>query len=110
MAGTLTSQVESQLAAGENVICDIDVKGGINIKKHYGARCLAVFIQPPSVAALKSRLENRGTETPEAILMRFDLAEYEMSFASQFDTIIVNDDLDTAKSEIYKVVSEFINA
>ena len=108
--GTLTSQVESQLAAGENVICDIDVKGGINIKKHYGARCLAVFIQPPSVAALKFRLENRGTETPEAIQMRLDKAEYEMSFASQFDTIIVNDDLDTAKSEIYKVVSEFINA
>ena len=108
--GTLTSQVESQLAAGENVICDIDVKGGINIKKHYGARCLAIFIQPPSVAALKSRLENRGTETPEAIQMRLDKAEYEMSFASQFDTIIVNDDLETAKSEIYRVVSEFINA
>lgn len=107
--GTLTSQVESQLAAGENVICDIDVKGGANVKQHYGERCLSVFIQPPSVEVLKARLEHRGTETPEAIQMRLDKAEYEMSFASQFDKIIINDDLETAKAEIYKVVSDFIN-
>ncbi|RKV82355.1 MAG: guanylate kinase [Alloprevotella sp.] len=107
--GTLTSQVESQLAAGENVICDIDVKGGVNVKQHYGERCLSVFIQPPSVEVLKARLEHRGTETPEAIQMRLDKAEYEMSFASQFDKIIINDDLETAKAEIYKVVSDFIN-
>ncbi len=106
--GTLTSQVESQLAAGENVICDIDVKGGLNIKRHYGERCLAVFIQPPSVEALQKRLEHRGTETPEAIQMRLDKAEYEMSFASQFDKIIINDNLETAKEEIYKVVNDFI--
>lgn len=106
--GTLTSQVESQLAAGENVICDIDVKGGLNIKGHYGERCLAVFIQPPSVEALQKRLEHRGTETPEAIQMRLDKAEYEMSFASQFDKIIINDNLETAKEEIYKVVNDFI--
>lgn len=108
--GTLTAQVEQQLAAGENVICDIDVKGGLNIKRHYGDRCLSVFIQPPSVAALKSRLEHRGTETAEAIQMRLDKAEYEMSFAPQFDTIIVNDDLEKAKAEIYEVVSRFIES
>ena len=95
--GTFTSQVESQLAAGENVICDIDIKGGVNVKQHYGERCLSVFIQPPS------------TETPEAIQLRLDKAEYERSFASQFDKIIINDDLETAKAEIYKVVSDFIN-
>lgn len=107
--GTLKQQVDNQLEASENVICDIDVKGGISIKKHYGDRCLSVFIKPPSVAALRERLEARGTETPDAIQMRLDKAEYEMSFAPQFDKIIVNDDLDTAKAEIYDVVSSFID-
>ena len=105
--GTLKQQVDHQLTAGENVICDIDVKGGISIKKYYGARCLSVFIQPPSVDALRERLVARGTETPEAIQMRLDKAEYEMSFAPQFDTIIVNDDLEQAKKEIYEVVKQF---
>lgn len=107
--GTLKQQVDNQLEASENVICDIDVKGGISIKKHYGDRCLSVFIQPPSVAALRERLEARGTETPDAIQMRLDKAEYEMSFAPQFDKIIVNDDLDKAKAEIHDVVSSFID-
>ena len=108
--GTLRAQVEKQLADGENVICDIDVKGGLNIKRHYGERCLSVFIQPPSLDVLRQRLESRGTETPEAIQMRLDKAEYELSFAPQFDKIIVNDDLETAKAEIYVVISEFLAA
>lgn len=108
--GTLRSQVDAQLAAGDNVICDVDVVGGVNIKRHYGSRCLSVFIQPPSIAALRQRLEGRGTETPEAIQMRLDKAEYEMGFAPQFDTIIVNDDLATAQQEIYQVVNAFLEA
>lgn len=107
--GTLKQQLDHQLEAGENVICDVDVKGGISIKQHYGARCLSVFIQPPSIEALRARLEGRGTETPEAIQMRLDKAAYEMSFADQFDTIIVNDDLAAAQAEIYKVVITFLD-
>lgn len=106
--GTLRSQVDAQLAEGDNVICDVDVVGGVNIKRHYGERCLSVFIQPPSVDVLRQRLESRGTETPDAIQMRLDKAAYEMSFAPQFDTIIVNDDLATAQADIYRVVSEFL--
>ena len=84
--GTLLAPVEHQLATGQNVISDIDVKGALNFKRHYGDRCLTVFIQPPSISALRDRLERRGTETAEAIQMRLDKAEYEMSFAPQFDT------------------------
>lgn len=106
--GTLSQQVDAQLEKGENVICDVDVKGGINIKKHYGERAMSIFIQPPSVEALRQRLEKRGTDTPETIQVRLDKAEYEMSFAAQFDTVIVNDDLETAKAEILKAVTDFL--
>lgn len=106
--GTLRQQLDAQLEGGENVICDVDVKGGINIKKCYGERALSVFIQPPSIEALRQRLEGRGTETPEAIQMRLDKAEYEMSFAPQFDVVIVNDDLERAKADIYRIVTEFL--
>lgn len=106
--GTLKQQVDSRLEAGQNVICDIDVKGGLSIKQHYGNRCLSIFIQPPSIEALRQRLESRGTETPDAIQMRLDKAEYEMSFAPRFDTIIVNDELEVAKADIYKAVTDFL--
>ena len=92
------------------MISDIDVKGALNFKRHYGDRCLTVFIQPPSIAALRDRLERRGTETAEAIQMRLDKAEYEMSFAPQFDTIIVNDELSKAQQDIFRAVSAFIEA
>ena len=108
--GTLLAPVEHQLAAGQNVISDIDVKGALNFKRHYGDRCLTVFIQPPSISALRDRLERRGTETAEAIQMRLDKAEYEMSFAPQFDTIIVNDELSKAQQDIFHAVSAFIEA
>lgn len=107
--GTLKQQIDAQLRNGEHVICDVDVKGGLSIKRCYAHRCLSVFIQPPSIDALRRRLEARATETPDAIRMRLDKAEYEMSFASQFDTIIVNDDLDKAKTQIYDIVSRFIS-
>ena len=106
--GTLKSQVERQLEAGQNVVFDVDVKGGINIKKFYGERALSIFIQPPSVEELRRRLVGRGTDTPEAIENRLAKAEYEMTFAPQFDHIVVNDDLETAKAETLKLVEAFL--
>ncbi len=86
--GTLKAQVEKQLEAGQNVVFDVDVVGGCNIKKFYGDRALSVFIQPPSVEELRCRLEGRGTDAPEVIESRIAKAEYELSFASQFDCVI----------------------
>ena len=106
--GTLKAQVERQLEAGQNVVFDVDVKGGINIKKFYGERALSLFIQPPSVEELRRRLEGRGTDTPEAIENRLAKAEYELTFAPQFDHIVVNDDLETAKKETLALVSAFL--
>jgi len=106
--GTLKSQVEKQLEAGQNVVFDVDVKGGVNIKKYYGDRALSIFIQPPSVEELKKRLEGRATDTPEAIRDRVAKAAYELTFAPQFDCVVVNDDLETAKAEALKTVSDFL--
>ena len=106
--GTLKAQVERQLEAGQNVVFDVDVKGGINIKKFYGDHAMSLFIQPPSVEELRRRLEGRGTDTPEAIENRLAKAEYEMTFAPQFDHIVVNDDLDTAKQETLQLVESFL--
>ena len=108
--GTLKSQVEKQLAAGQNVVFDVDVVGGCNIKKFYGDRALSVFIQPPSVEELRKRLVGRGTDTPEVIEDRVSKAAYEMSFAPKFDKIIVNDDLETAKAEALEVITQFLKA
>jgi len=106
--GTLKQQVENQREAGQNVVFDVDVKGGINIKKYYGDEALSLFIQPPSVEELRRRLEGRGTDTPEAISERLAKAEYEMTFAPQFDHVIVNDNLDVAKQETLQVVNDFL--
>ena len=106
--GTLKAQVEHQREQGQNVEFDVDVKGGVNIKKYYGDESMSLFIQPPSVEELRRRLVGRGTDTPEAIDERLAKAEYEMTFASQFDHIIVNDDLDAAKQETLSVVEEFL--
>ena len=106
--GTLKQQVENQREQGQNVVFDVDVKGGINIKKYYGDEALSLFIQPPSVEELRRRLEGRKTDTPEAIKERLAKAEYEMTFAPQFDKIIVNDDLETAKQETLKIVKAFL--
>ena len=107
--GTLKAQVERQREAGQNVVFDVDVKGGINIKKYYGDEALSLFIQPPSVEELRRRLVGRATDTPEAIEERLAKAEYEMTFAPQFDHIIVNDDLETAKQETLQIVKGFLN-
>jgi guanylate kinase len=106
--GTLKAQVERQREAGQNVVFDVDVKGGINIKNYYGDEALSLFIQPPSVEELRRRLEGRATDTTEAISERLAKAEYEMTFASQFDHIIVNDDLETAKQETLQIVKAFL--
>ena len=107
--GTLKQQVERQLEAGQNVVFDVDVKGGVNIKKFYGDRALSLFIQPPSVEELRRRLEGRGTDTPEAIENRLAKAEYELTFAPQFDQVVVNDDLDTAEQEALHLLQDFLS-
>ena len=107
--GTLKSEVERLSDAGYTVLFDVDVKGGVNIKKFYGDRALSIFVQPPSVVELSRRLHSRGTDSEEVIKVRLDKAAYELTFAPQFDRIIVNDDLDKAKAEVVKVVDDFIN-
>ena len=108
--GTLRSQIDAQLAKGENVVCDVDVLGGQNIKKHYGDRALSLFIQPPSIEALRQRLEGRGTDSAEVIADRIARAEFELSFAPKFDKVVVNDDLATAQQEALHTVKDFIEA
>lgn len=107
--GTLKSQVEHQRDAGQNVVFDVDVKGGVNIKKFYGDEAISLFIQPPSVEELRRRLEGRGTDTQEAIENRLAKASYEMTFAPQFDHVVVNDNLATAKQEVLSIVKSFLD-
>ncbi len=107
--GTLKSQVEAQLEAGENVIFDVDVHGGVNIKNYYGDRALSLFIHPGSVDELRRRLVGRGTDAPEVIEQRLDRAAYELSFADKFDRVIVNDDLGRAEAETLAAVRAFLS-
>lgn len=106
--GTLKSQVDAQLSKGENVVCDVDVLGGQNIKKHYVDRALSLFIQPPSIEVLRQRLEGRGTDAPEVINDRIARAEFELSFAKNFDHVIVNDELATAQQEALRIIQDFL--
>lgn len=108
--GTLKSQVESQLERGDNVVLDVDVKGGCNIKEFYGSRALSIFIQPPSIDELRSRLEGRGTDAPAVIEDRLARAAFELEFAPRFDKVIVNDDLEHAVGEALKAIRDFIGA
>ena len=106
--GTLKAQVERQREAGQNVVFDVDVKGGVNIQRYYGDEALSIFIQPPSVEELRCRLTGRGTDTPEAIEERLAKAEYELTFAPQFNHVVVNVDLETAKQETLQLVESFL--
>ena len=106
--GTLKAQVEKQLAAGQNVIFDVDVVGGCNIKKFYGDRALSVFIQPTSLEELRKRLTGRGTDAPEVIESRPAKATFELSYAEKFDVVIVNDNLEKAQAEALKTIRDFI--
>ena len=105
--GTLKRQVEEKLAAGMNVVFDVDVKGGINIKRYYGDDAMSIFIQPPSIEVLRERLIRRNTDEMAQIEQRVAKAAYEMSFAPQFDHIIVNDDLDVAKQQAVALLRDF---
>lgn len=102
--GTLKSEVEHKLDKGSDVMFDIDVKGALNIKRLYGSRAVSVFIQPPSVDELSRRLHGRGTENEELIQKRLAKAEYEMSFAKEFDYVVVNDDLEKAVEAIEAIL------
>ncbi len=106
--GTLKSQVDTQTEAGQNVVFDVDVKGGVNIKKFYGDRALSLFVQPPSIDELRRRLEGRATDAPEVIEQRLAKAGYELTFAPQFDHVVVNDNLDEAKAETLRLVRTFL--
>lgn len=106
--GTLKQQVETQAARGENVVFDVDVKGGCTIKQYYGDRALSIFIQPPSIEELRHRLVGRATDAPEVIEQRIERAAFELTFASKFDRVVINDDLDRAVEETLRIVREFV--
>ena len=106
--GTLKSQVEKQCDAGQNVVFDVDVKGGCNIKKHYGSKAISIFIMPPSIEELRRRLESRATDAPEVIDQRIARAEFEIGFADKFDKVVVNDNLDKAKNEVLEIINDLL--
>lgn len=106
--GTLKSEVERIWDNGDAIIFDVDVKGGVNLKKYFGDRALSVFIQAPSVEVLRQRLVSRATDSPEAIERRVAKAAEEMTYADKFDHIIVNDDLQKAYADAEKLVDDFL--
>jgi guanylate kinase len=107
--GTLRSEVERIWKKGKHVIFDVDVIGGINLKKQFGANALSVFVMPPSIEHLENRLKSRETETPESIARRMGKAEQELKTANQFDKIILNDKLEHAFEEAERIVEDFLN-
>ncbi len=106
--GTLRSEIERISAKGHTVVFDVDVLGGINLKKEFSEDAMAIFVSPPSIEVLRERLINRATDTPEMVEKRVGKAEYEMSFALQFDRILINDDLEKAQRKAEKIVREFL--
>lgn len=105
--GTLKSEVEKLLASGADVVFDIDVMGGINIKKIYGDEALSLFIMPPDIETLQERLVRRGSETEESLRKRVEKARWELTFAREFDVVVINDDLPRAIKEISVIVKNF---
>ncbi len=108
--GTLRSEIERIIDRGGNVLLDIDVKGGLNVKDLYGDRAMTVFFLPPSIDELRRRLISRGTDAPDVVDERVNKAEYEISFAPRFDHRIVNDDLDSAIEKTAELISGFIKS
>ena len=106
--GTLKSEVDRILSEGKNVLFDVDVKGGLNIKKYFEGQALSVFVQPPSIEELQNRLETRGTDSAEIIQERVDKAAYELTFAPQFDVLVINDKLEDAKKDCLQKVQDFL--
>lgn len=107
--GTLKSEVDRTLDEGSNVILDIDVLGGLNVRRIYGERALTLFIQPPSLSELRERLESRGTDAQEVIERRLSKAEKELSYAPEYDVTVVNDDLEEACREADRVIRDFLS-
>ena len=108
--GTLKAPIEKQLAEGYNVVFDVDVVGGCNIKKYFGDRALSVFIQPPSIEELRKRLVGRATDAPEVIESRIAKAEFELGFAEKFDVVVINDELEKAQADALETIQKFLNA
>jgi guanylate kinase len=108
--GTLRSEIERIWSEGKTVIFDVDVVGGLNIKRIFGDQALAIFVQPPSYDELEKRLRLRSTESEQKINMRMEKAKKELSSASEFDVILINDDLEVACAEAKRVVTEFIQS
>ena len=108
--GTLKSEVERIWNSGKTVIFDVDVKGGISLKKYFGEKALSIFIMPPSIQELERRLKARATDDAETIQTRVEKAAHEMTFQTEFDKTVVNTDLETAKSETENLIRQFINA
>ena len=106
--GTLKSEVERITNSGNNVIFDVDVVGGVNIKKMYAEQAISLFIMPPSVEELRHRLVSRGTDTPEAIEKRLAKAELELTYAPQFDKVVINDRLEVSQLEATNILKEFL--
>lgn len=107
--GTLKSEITRIWSEGKHVVFDIDVIGGLNIKKQFPKETLAIFVQPPSIEEMERRLRGRATETEEKIRMRVAKAEQELDFAKKFDTVLINNDLSVAKADAYNIVNEFVN-
>ncbi len=107
--GTLRSEVDNKLKSGYFILLDVEVKGALNVKKIYGDTCFGIFIKPPSFDVLQQRLINRGTESIDSLNLRLERAIKELSYADQFDRIIINDDLEIAYNQVKASVSEFMN-
>ena len=106
--GTLRSEIQNRVDGGHNVILDIDVKGGVNVKKQFGNDAVSIFIAPPSIEELRVRLKNRGSESDEEIEQRVGRASMEMSFQSEFDHVVINNTLSDAIAEIEGLMRDFI--
>ncbi len=107
--GTLKAELQRIWDKGKMVLFDVDVKGGINLKKIFGKQSISIFISPPNLEVLEQRLKNRGTETPETLKTRIEKASYEMTFSSQFDYVLINDVLEKAKNEIYQIIYNWLS-
>lgn len=107
--GTPKSEVERITSMGMNVVLDLDVLGGVNVKEMYGDRAVSIFIQPPSIEVLRQRLIDRGTDSMEDINERLNKAEFEISIGPQFDYTVINDDLNTAVNEVHDIISAFVS-
>jgi guanylate kinase len=106
--GTLKSELKRIWNTGNSVVFDVDVAGGLNLKKQYSSSALAIFVMPPTLAELESRLRNRGTDSNAQIRTRLKKARKEMTFAKSFDFVLINDDLKKAEEKAIEVVSEFL--